>query len=226
MAQQTLNLGTTANDGTGDTLRAAGLKINSNFTEVYSNVSSAQTTAQAAYNAANSYSSVDVTFTQASFNTANLAIIIGQNAYNKANNSDFNIAANVAMLRGELTANATAGILYVNSSVSSNLANVKFSDTTIYGNGNVTIITSELVHQYTSIDLFKDGDLNIYANSNVTIYTDSSSSVYNWKFGKDGILTFPNGSQQSGGMMNLVAFKALVAASSDFNDFQTRVAAL
>jgi hypothetical protein len=35
MAQQTINLGTTANDGTGDTLRAGGTKINANFTELY-----------------------------------------------------------------------------------------------------------------------------------------------------------------------------------------------
>ena len=35
MAQQTLNVGTNANDGTGDTLRAAMVKVNENFTEVY-----------------------------------------------------------------------------------------------------------------------------------------------------------------------------------------------
>ena len=35
MAQQTLNLGTGANTGDGDTLRAAGQKINENFTELY-----------------------------------------------------------------------------------------------------------------------------------------------------------------------------------------------
>lgn len=35
MAQQTINIGTTANDGTGDSLRAAGPKINANFTELY-----------------------------------------------------------------------------------------------------------------------------------------------------------------------------------------------
>ncbi len=35
MAQQTISTGTTANDGTGDTLRSAGTKINQNFTEVY-----------------------------------------------------------------------------------------------------------------------------------------------------------------------------------------------
>jgi len=35
MAQLTISTGSAANDGTGDTLRDAGTKINSNFTEVY-----------------------------------------------------------------------------------------------------------------------------------------------------------------------------------------------
>lgn len=35
MAKQTINVGTAANDGTGDTLRNAMIKVNSNFTELY-----------------------------------------------------------------------------------------------------------------------------------------------------------------------------------------------
>lgn len=35
MAQQTINIGSTANDGTGDDLRTGGGKINDNFTELY-----------------------------------------------------------------------------------------------------------------------------------------------------------------------------------------------
>ena len=35
MAKQLIQLGTTVNDGTGDTLRDGGEKINDNFTEVY-----------------------------------------------------------------------------------------------------------------------------------------------------------------------------------------------
>lgn len=35
MAKQTISLGTSANDGTGDNLRSAGTKINANFTELY-----------------------------------------------------------------------------------------------------------------------------------------------------------------------------------------------
>jgi len=39
MAQETINVGTTANDGTGDGLRDAFVKVNDNFDEVYSNIS-------------------------------------------------------------------------------------------------------------------------------------------------------------------------------------------
>lgn len=37
MAQQTIGIGTSANDGTGDALRTAFTKVNENFTEVYTN---------------------------------------------------------------------------------------------------------------------------------------------------------------------------------------------
>lgn len=37
MTQQTINTGSAANDGTGDTLRTAATKINANFTDLYDN---------------------------------------------------------------------------------------------------------------------------------------------------------------------------------------------
>ena len=40
MARQTINIGTTANDGTGDGLRTAFDKCNDNFAELYNNVRS------------------------------------------------------------------------------------------------------------------------------------------------------------------------------------------
>jgi|688.fasta_scaffold136007_2 hypothetical protein len=42
MAKQTINVGTVANDGTGDTIRASFVKTNENFTELYTSVSSLQ----------------------------------------------------------------------------------------------------------------------------------------------------------------------------------------
>ena len=48
MAKQTINVGTTANDGTGDTLRASFVKVNDNFTELYNNSANPSVIAQAA----------------------------------------------------------------------------------------------------------------------------------------------------------------------------------
>jgi len=39
MSRQNISIGTTANDGTGDTLRSAGIKINANFAEIYEHLS-------------------------------------------------------------------------------------------------------------------------------------------------------------------------------------------
>jgi hypothetical protein len=38
MAKQTINVGTNQDDGTGDLLRAAFLKVNENFTEIYTEI--------------------------------------------------------------------------------------------------------------------------------------------------------------------------------------------
>ena len=35
MTRQNISIGSAANDGTGDTLRSAGTKINNNFREIY-----------------------------------------------------------------------------------------------------------------------------------------------------------------------------------------------
>jgi hypothetical protein len=61
MAKQNINIGSSANDGSGDSLRDAAVKINQNFTELYAT------------------SGLDTTFTQAAFNAANSAITMIQN---------------------------------------------------------------------------------------------------------------------------------------------------
>ena len=42
MAQQTINVGTSANSGGGDPLRNALIKVNENFTEVYADIAALQ----------------------------------------------------------------------------------------------------------------------------------------------------------------------------------------
>lgn len=43
MAKSVIGVGSSANDGTGDTLRAAGIKINSNFSEIYTSLGNGST---------------------------------------------------------------------------------------------------------------------------------------------------------------------------------------
>lgn len=81
MAKQVINIGTTSNDGTGDTLRNSMSKANSNFTELYDKVSFANnstTTALSASTLDSTYSSV-----QQGFRVFALDIIAGALIYTK-----------------------------------------------------------------------------------------------------------------------------------------------
>ena len=75
MAKQTINIGTTANDGTGDQLRSAFDKINDNFTELYSDdagdVGSITATAPIARDQATG--AVTISLNDAGISTAKLA---------------------------------------------------------------------------------------------------------------------------------------------------------
>jgi len=64
MSKQVISTGTAANDGTGDTLRGAAIKINSNFTELYESAQSAFGKANTAWDLANA------AFTYANSSTA------------------------------------------------------------------------------------------------------------------------------------------------------------
>ena len=84
MAQKTINVGTIANDGTGDTIRGAFTNVNANFTEVFNNVSvlaAAVASIDSGQNAAisSSYTTANAAYDKA--NAANvLAYSVGVNA--------------------------------------------------------------------------------------------------------------------------------------------------
>ena len=63
-----------------------------------------------------------------------------------------------------------------------------------------------------------------------TIETNRQTSTKSWTFDKTGALTFPDNTVQTtaftGGFISLSTLKTVVAASTDFADFKTRIAAL
>lgn len=125
MARQIINVGSSPNDNQGDSLRNAGIKINSNFAEVYNIAQYAWNTAntgdpsgagidQFARNTANSASSNTVvlqgvnatqntwitntnTFAQSAFNSANAGLILAAAAYNQANIGGGGVTGNISI---------------------------------------------------------------------------------------------------------------------------------
>lgn len=75
MAQQIINLGATPNDGTGDTIRIGGDKINDNFTEVYASTSTLTSRTDSANNTST------IALTNAALNSAYPTAALGFTVY-------------------------------------------------------------------------------------------------------------------------------------------------
>lgn len=105
MAQKIINVGTVANDGTGDTIRGAFTNVNANFTEVYGNIASL--TANIA--------SIDLdqnATIQASFNVANYAF----SQANSANTVAYTIGASGNLYSISVGAAGNAYSVFIGSS--------------------------------------------------------------------------------------------------------------
>lgn len=132
MAQKIINVGTVANDGTGDTIRGAFTNVNANFTEVYSNISNLtavvagidldqDATIQASYNTANAAfaaGNVEFAFSNTVYAVVNSVFTVANAAYNNANVGL--IAANTWANTVGAAGNNYASILVANNAVGSN----------------------------------------------------------------------------------------------------------
>ena len=116
MVQKIINVGSTSNDGTGDTIRGAFTNVNSNFTEVYANVAtavSAHATANAAFGEVNTVNSILQTVAT-SANLYSNVVGAASNAYSNIIGSSSNTWANTVGTAGNNYTNAvgTAGNNY------------------------------------------------------------------------------------------------------------------
>ena len=153
MAQKTINVGSVANDGTGDTIRGAFTNVNANFTEVYSNISNLtatiagidldqNTTIQASFNVANAAFAFSNSVNTLAYNigtSGNLfAISVGasSNAYAVGVGS----AANAYSVSVGSAANIYSSILAANNAAGAN-AWANAVAVTTYGWANSTFTT-------------------------------------------------------------------------------------
>ena len=85
MAKQTINVGSTANDGTGDKLRDAFVKVNSNFTELYNDDAGDVNSVNAGTGISVDQTTGAVTVTNASPNATHTGEVTGSGALTIAN---------------------------------------------------------------------------------------------------------------------------------------------
>jgi hypothetical protein len=99
------------------------------------------------------------------------------------------------------------------------------------GNGLVVNIT-ESGGYASDVSIVNPGD-GYFDGELITVTSGTSTATFYvyvepwvWTFGQDGILQFPDGSNQTGAAISIANLKTLVAAAATYADFQTAIAAL
>ena len=171
MAKQTIGIGTTANDGTGDPLRDAFDKVNDNFDEVYSAFTFASNNATVAnnvlignstVNSVSNSTTVSISNSTSEVTTTSGSILVGNSTVNSVANSSNIVVSNSTssitvsegtIAVGNSTVNTTANSSLVNAtsvSVNSNTGlTLGTSDTSANG---FTYLPNGLIIQYGSVD--------------------------------------------------------------------------
>lgn len=243
MAQQTINRGTAANDGTGDTLRSAAAKINSNFTELYTQ----NTTLAAVATSGNLTSLTDVTISTAT--TGDVLRFTGSAFVNSPLNlSDLaNVATTAPTTNQYLQWNGTSWVPATGSG-SISLSSLSVTQASASGAGALAYNNTTGVFTYTPPTLtglgytaptqlslgIGNADVDFgqfkikYANKYDNESDLPSAVTYHGMFahvhatGKAYYAHAGNWEK----MITESTFKTLVAASTDFADFKTRIAAI
>lgn len=167
MARQIINTGTAPNDGTGDSLRVAGVKINDNFNELYTHKSTLSTVA-----VSGSYTDL--------INQPTIASDV----------SDLTDTTNLLFV--EITRDISVDQTTTHSLGSS-------------GNHLLNVYAANFIGDGSSVNLESDSVVTINAGQSITLNAPT--------------ITIP-------GYISVTDLQTVVAASTDFADFQVRVAAL
>jgi len=164
MAKQSIGLGTVADDGTGDTLRNAGDKINDNFDELYTSLGDGSTLTSVAVTAINNA-------------TANELVTIG------ATTTELDAEANLTF-DGSTLSFANSGTNYLTISNSSNDAvitsGVQDKDILFKGDDGgsaITALTLDISDSGTAIfnnDVVVGNDLELTSDSSVIVFGTNS----------------------------------------------------
>ena len=163
MAKQSLGLGASANDNTGDTLRAGGDKINDNFTEIYGAIGNGTTLTVSVTNPAVGQvlrynGSI---FLPSDYTQLTSALDVNGNSIISSSNGNIAVATNGT---GDITLAAGS----VTSVFDGATGTIDFPTKISYKNEYASLGAAPAAATYTGYFFTVDGDDNPYVNINIT----------------------------------------------------------
>lgn len=184
MTQKIINVGTTANDGTGDPLRLAFQNVNSNFTEVYSDVEATNSNVAYVQDSANalgvtvnsSFDTVNAVYASSNSNwvVQNVAYSVANAGYNKVNSAYISSNASFDLVNSAYDM-ANAGYVVSNSSYA--VINAAYTSlNTAYAIANSTWSTQNLVYATVNVNFNTANAAFNFANG---LAVGSASEAYN-----------------------------------------------
>jgi len=163
MAKQALGLGTTANDNTGDTLRAGGDKINDNFNEIYSALGNGTNLTVSVTNPAVGqvlrYNGT--TFLPSDYTNLTANLDVNGSSIISSSNGNINIATNG-------TGNLTLGVGGITNTFSGADGTIDFPTKVKYKNEHASLAAAPAAATYKGYFFTVNGDDNPYVNINIT----------------------------------------------------------
>ena len=163
MAKQTLGLGTSANDNTGDTLRVGGDKVNDNFNELYAALGNGTTltvdTTNPAVGQVLRYNGA--TFLPSDYTNLTAALDVNGNSIISSSNGNIPIATNGT---GDISL-AAGGVTSVFDGAT---GTIDFPTTVSYKNEYNALGSAPAAATYTGYYFTVNGDDNPYVNINIT----------------------------------------------------------
>ena len=163
MAKQSLGIGASANDNTGDTLRAGGDKINDNFTEIYGAIGNGTTLTVSVTNPAVGqvlrYNGS--TFLPSDYTQLTSALDVNGNSIISSSNGNIAVATNGT---GDITLAAGS----VTSVFDGATGTIDFPTKISYKNEYASLGAAPAAATYTGYFFTVDGDDNPYVNINIT----------------------------------------------------------
>lgn len=163
MAKQSLNLGSAANDNTGDTLRAGGTKINDNFNELYAAIGNGATIQIDVTNAASGqvlrYNGTN--FVASDYTALTAALDVNNNSIISTANQNITVAPNGT---GDIRLSAGS----VTSVFDGATGNVDLPTKVTYKNEYASLAAAPTAADYPGYFFTVDGDDKPYVNMNIT----------------------------------------------------------